>query len=201
MRVHPGLLLVAAVTLLPHPAAAKKSYAQLAEKAEALKGLGTFLKSYVGDCHGGDEYDQRDCRTNTKNLRKGYTGKLLSVRLSDKHGQLLQVVKEISDTRLKLGLTPFFDAIGYALSKGKPKLDRRGRPRLRLMIFSVDLPDGMDRRKLELLMRSGNVKMELLFVPTGAWKLKKDMEGVKARFRGLRITSARTGDLIGETTW
>ncbi|MDF1562293.1 MAG: DUF6066 family protein [Deltaproteobacteria bacterium] len=181
------------------------SFEDLKEKAEKIESLGNFLKNYVGVCKG-DPFEVRDCRASTQKARQKFAGKLLHVRLSDSHGQLVQVAGELPSGALRMAVTPFFDAAGYGLCKDKaPKFDKGGSPRMRLLPFTIEPPEDLNRRNLELQLRSGNVKMELLFKVKSAWKAKRpgdeDAEGIAATFKGLRLTSARTGEVIGEVVW
>lgn len=200
MRFDSAALPLLALLLLPSLPASARSFDALQKKATAVTSLGSFLEDFVGECR--DASERASCERNAKVQRKKLAGRLLYVRLPDRHSRLLQVSRELPDGRLRLALTPFFDAAGYGLSRGRPKrLDRRGNPRVRLVPLTVTLPDGLDRRRFELAMRTGNLRLELLFVPRSTWKLGRRAEGVAATFRGLRITESRTGRTVAEVLW
>jgi hypothetical protein len=204
-RVLAQALALLPLILLPVSARAAPDFEALKARAERLESLGAFLKSYVGSCRG-DVYERRECKRNVKAARRRWAGKLLHVRLADRHGRLVQVVRELPSGDLRLALTPFFDEAGYGLCRGRaPHFDRAGNPRVALLPFTLRLPEGLSRRSLELQLRSGNVSLEILFKAKRAWRVPRKgesaAEGVSARLVGLRLKSARTGEVIGEVLW
>jgi len=180
-------------------------FEQLKEKASSAGSLGAFLNGFVGSCKG-DRFEQRDCERRLASARKEKRGKLVYLRLPERHASLIRLLRALPDGSLTLGLTPFFDADGYGLSRNKaPKFDRKGNPRAALLSFQVRLPESVSQRNFELLLRSRNLRLELLLRPTKAWKVKRRGEeaaqGVAAKFVGLRLSSARSGEPLGEMIW
>jgi hypothetical protein len=127
------------------------------------------------------------------------------VRVSD--AAALVRPTELQGDRFTLLLTPFVDGGGYALSHGAPaKQDAEGRPVLALIPIKGKLPPGTMEMEFQGPFRTGAVELEIVFTPEKAWKLKRkgepgDLEGVAARFLGVRVLDARTGKEIASRTF
>ena len=194
-----GLLLVA----LPRPAAAGKgeTVARLFDSATPLRSLGKFLSTYIGECK--DPFERVECERHAAEQRQRYAGTLLRVRLPDRHGRLLRVVRDLGGGKVKLALTPFFDASGYGLSRRPPRrFDRQGNPRVPLLPLRVRLPEGVGVRDLALALGSGNARIELVFRPRRRYVVQRPrrapVQGVAAEFLGIRVTDRRTGRVLFE---
>jgi hypothetical protein len=67
------------------------------------------------------------------------------------------------------------------------------------------LPPGMMEMEFQGPFRTGAVELEIVFTPEKAWKMKRkgepgDLEGVSARFLGVRVLDARSGKEIASRT-
>lgn len=202
MRIAIPILLAA--TLLPAvPGEARPSFDALKAKATPISDLGHFLETYVGDCK--NPLEKRECEKNAATHRKAMRGHLLYAMLPDRMSRLLRLGRDLGGGRVRIMVTPMFGASGYGLTRGRPHhLDRGGHPRVGLLPITGHLPDGMDLRSLNLAIQTENVRIELLFVPRRPWHLHghgHSVEGVSATFKGLRISSARTGGEIASVVW
>ena len=190
------LLALSLAALLASPALAG-SFDDLAARAQRVDALEPFLARYIGRCT--DVYERATCQKNVAAARKEVAGKIFAVRISD---AATLVRPTLDGDRFTLLLTPFVDGGGYALTHGAPqRQDSAGHPVLALMPIKGRLPPGMMEMEFQGPFRTGAVELEIVFTPEKTWKLKRkgepgDMEGVAARFLGVRVLDARSGKEI-----
>lgn len=201
--LRPAIRSLAALALfaaLRPPAAARAeepgAFERLEQKAERVEGLAAFLDRYVGRCPKGPE--AAACRTRAKRARAEMTGRLYTVRLDPAAARMLRAGGiDKASGRFRFELTPFFDAGGLGLTAGKPLgLDRQGRPRIRTLRLQAPLEDDQTEWDMERLLRTQNVRIELVFRPQGVWSLParpERLEGMRAKFVAVRLSHARTG--------
>ncbi len=194
----PALLMLTLAT--PALGEAPPEFAKLRDAAESLDSLTSFLDKYVGEC--GASLEKRECEANAKKVRAELTGKSFHVILGDAASRMIQAGSFNPATRqYKLQLTPFFEGNGLALTEGAPVgQDANGNPRVPLMPLDVQLPNDWMPMDMDRMIRTGNLKIHLVFRPLGIWTLpgkgKEKLQGVKAKFVALRLTNARTGDEV-----
>jgi hypothetical protein len=173
------------------------SFEEIAAKATRVDALEPFLARYVGRCT--DFYEKATCERNVASARKEVAGKTFSVRIPD---AAALIRPSLEGDRFTLLLTPFVDGGGYALTHGAPtKQDSAGRPILALVPIHGRLPPGTMEMEFQGPFRTGAIELEIVFTPERAWKLKRkgepgDIEGVAAKFRGVRVLDARSGKEI-----
>lgn len=191
------LTLPLAAVLSAAPALAA-SFDDLAAKAQRVDALEPFLARYVGKCT--DRSEKATCERNVAAARKEVTRKTFAVRVQD--GAAL-VRPTLEGDRFTLLFTPFVDGGGgYALTHGAPaRQDAAGRPVMGLIPIKGRLPPGTLEMEFQGPFRTGAVELEIVFTPEKAWRLKRkgepgDLEGVAAKFLGVRILDARTGKEI-----
>jgi len=175
------------------------------DHVEPVGHLGSFLESYVGTCDRRPPKDRRACRAEVAAARERAEGRLVRVE-GDPNAQL--TVRRFDDDRgtVDVVVLPFWSASGLAMSAGRPqRLDRSGRPLVRTLPMSVELPDDvpafMARRKIE----QGRVRVSWVVRPTSVWTLRgRDgdrVRGVAVRPLVLQIADPRSGDVWAEKTW
>lgn len=182
-------------------AGAPPAWEALRARAQPLDGLSGFLDRYLGRCPPSDE--RRECLLKAKRERDELTGKLFYVRVDGDVARLLQPDRFDPEAgELTLQLTPFFDASGLALTEGKPLgLDAQGRPRIAQIPLVARLSPEEDAKDVERLLRTGQVRLELVFKPAGSWSLPakgkaEALEGVRASLLGIRLANGRTGETL-----
>jgi hypothetical protein len=194
------LALPLAAALLASPALGA-SFDDLAAKAQRVDALEPFLARYVGRCT--DRFQKVTCEKNVAAGRKEVAGKTFAVRISD---AAALIRPSLEGDRFTLLLTPFVDGGGYALTHGAPsRQDAAGRPVMGLIPIKGKLPPGMMEMEFQGPFRTGAVELEIVFTPEKAWKMKRkgepgDLEGVSARFLGVRVLDARSGKEIASRT-
>lgn len=195
-------VVVAALLLaLALPALSSPDLAALAAEAERLDALEPFLARYVGSCAPG--FSQRTCEANVAAARKEVAGKRFVVRVPDATG-LAQA--RIDGDRFVVLVTPFVDGGGLALTHGAPaKQDAAGRPVVPYIAIEGTLPPGVMDMEFQGPFRSGAITLEIVFRPEKVWRLPRkgapgSYEGVAARFLGVQVLDARTGDVIASRT-
>ena len=177
-----------------------QTFAKLRDRSQPLDSLSSFLERYVGTCT--DLLTRAECQANAKRARAEMTGKSYYLILDESATRMLRPGTFDPRTRkYRLDLTPFFDAGGLALTDGAPLgQDGEGRPRIPLMPLYAELAPDQFPMDLERLLRTNNVKVHIVFKPTGTWSLPskggQSYEGVKAKFLAVRLTNARNGDEI-----
>jgi hypothetical protein len=197
----PKALLALAATLLSSTALAA-SFEDLSAKAQRLDALEPFLERYVGRCVGREE--RALCQRNVATARKEVTGKTFAVRVPD---AATLVRPTLGGDGFVLLVTPFVDGGGgLALTHGAPtRQDAEGHPIVGLVPLRGRLPEGVMEMEFRAPFRTGAIELEIVFRPERAWKLKRrgepgDVEGVAARFLGIRVLDARTGKEIASRT-
>jgi len=189
--------LALAATLAGAVARADGRFDALERRAERLESLEAFLARYVGRC--GEGMERRTCESNVAAARRAVAGRTFAVRVPD---AATLVRAQVRGEGYLVLVTPFVDGGGLALTHGEPThQDPRGQPVIGLIPIHGTLPPGMLDLDFEGPFRTGAIEMEIVFRPERTWKLKRRgepgwYEGVAARFLGLRIVNARTGDEI-----
>lgn len=195
-RLAAALAAALALAALPARAHADDRFDRLAQGAERVESLEAFLSRYVGHCT--DPYERRICESNVAAARREVTGKTFAVRVSDAASL---VRAQLRDGGYLVLVTPFVDGGGLALTNGEPRRqDAEGHPLIGLIPIEGRLPPGTLDMEFESPFRSGSVEMEILFRPERTWRLKRKgsgfYEGVAARFLGVKLLDARTGNEI-----
>jgi Family of unknown function (DUF6066) len=181
----------------PAWAEAPKAFASLRDRAEAIDSLTTFLDRYVGHCN--DPFERATCEANARKARESMTGKSFYAILGESASRMLRPGPFNPARReYRIDLTPFFEGGDYALTEGSPiGLDAEGRPRFPLMPLTATMPDDWLPMDMERLLRSGMVRVHLVFTPMGLWSLPAKsggkVEGVRAKFQAVRLVNGRTG--------
>ncbi len=189
-------VLGAAVLCAASPAAARE-FADLAASAERVESLEPFLARYVGSCK--DPLEKRTCEANVAAARRAVTGKTFTVRVAD---AATLVRPKIEGAGFLLLVTPFVDGGGLALTHGTPaRQDAEGRPVVGLIPIRGKLPPGTVDLEFQGPFRTGAIELEIVFRPEKPWKLPRkgergSLEGVAARFLGIRVLDGRTGNEI-----
>lgn len=189
--------LALALAALAFPAAAG-DYASLAGRAERIESLEPFLARYVGRCT--DALERRTCEANVAAARREVTGKTFTVRVPD---ATALVRPQLGGGKFLLLVTPFVDGGGgIALTNGAPtRQDAEGHPLVPLIPIRGTIPPGTMDIEFQGPFRTGAIELEIVFRPEKAWKLPRkgergSLEGVAARFLGIRVLDARTGSEI-----
>ncbi len=181
--------------LVPSAALARASgYEALATGAERLESLEPFLARYVGRCT--DVYERRTCEANVAAARRAVAGKTFAVRVTD---AAPLVRPKLEGEKFLLLVTPFVDGGGLALTHGAPaRQDAEGHPLVDLIPIRGTLRPGTMELEFQGPFRTGAIELEIVFRPERTWKLPRkhepgSLEGVAARFLGIRVLDARTG--------
>lgn len=194
------LALPLAALLLASPALGA-SFDDLAAKAQRVDALEPFLARYIGRCT--DRFEKATCERNVAAARKEVAGKTFAVRVPD---AAALVRASLEGDRFTLLLTPFVDGGGYGLTHGAPsRQDAAGHPVVGLIPIKGKLPPGMMEMEFQGPFRTGAVELEIVFTPEKAWRMKRkgepgELEGVAARFLGVRVLDARSGKEIASRT-
>lgn len=198
LRLLPAVLASLVLVCPVARAEAPKDFAEARDRAKPLDGLTAFLDRYIGNCD--DPFEKSTCQGNVKKARGEMDGKSYYLILDDGASKMLRPGGYNPNTQeFRFDLTPFFDGGGRALTHGAPNgQDAEGRVRLPIIPLFAKLPLDWMPMDMERLLRTGNVKLQIIFKPQGVWMLKgKDgrttQEGVKAKFLGVRLTHARNG--------
>ncbi len=193
-----GLLRSLSLVLLLAAAPARAAdFDALADSAERLDALEPFLSRFVGRCT--DVYERQRCEANVAAARRASSSKTFTVRIPDA-APLIR--PQLRGGGFVLLLTPFVDGGGLALTHGAPlRQDAEGHPLVGLIPIEGTLPPGIMEMEFESPFRTGAIELEIVFRPTRSWKLKRKheagtYEGVAARFLGIRVLDARTGNPI-----
>ncbi len=191
------LVLVLLVALLvPAASRADDRFDALRRRAEPVESLPGFLERFVGSCRGG--FERQVCERNVQAARRSFTGKLLVATVSEGAAELMRA--EARGDRFTILMTPFIDGGGYALTNGAPAQDREGRPRIGYVVLQGALPPGTGDLEFQSPFRTGHVELQVVFRAEGTWRLPRRgagyYEGVRARFLGVRLVDARTGNEI-----
>lgn len=192
--------LLALFAALPARADAPKAFIALRDRAEPVETLTTFLDRYVGHCN--DPFEKAACLANARRDRTQMTDHSYYAILGESACRMLRAgAYNPASRELRLDLTPFFEAGDFALTDGAPiGLDGEGRPRIALLPMTSSLPSGWLPMDMERLLRSGQVRVHLIFKPLGLWSLPDrsggKLEGVRSKFLAVRLVNARTGEEI-----
>lgn len=195
-RTAPLLAALAAFVAAAAPAAARE-FSDVARGAERLESLEPFLARYIGRCK--DTFERRTCEANVAAGRRAFEGKTFTVRVPD---AAPLVRPRLERDGFLLLVTPFVDGGGLALTNGAPaRQDGEGRPIVGLIPIRGKLPPGTLDLEFQGPFRTGAIELEIVFRPEKTWKLPRkrepgNMEGVAARFLGIRVLDARTGNEI-----
>jgi hypothetical protein len=193
-------VLALVATLLASPVLGA-TFDELTAGAQRLDALEPFLARYVGRCT--DRFERAACERNVAAARREVAGRTFAVRVSDA-APLVRLSLEREG--FVLLLTPFVDGGGIALTHGAPtRQDAAGRPLVSLLPIRGRLPPGMLEMELQAPFRTGAIDLEIVFRPEKAWKLPRrgeggSLEGVSARFLGVRVLDARSGKEIATRT-
>jgi hypothetical protein len=195
------LLSIAAAALFASPALASP-FDDVSARARRLDALEPFLARYVGRCT--DPYERAACERNAATARKEISGKTFAVRVPD----AAPLVRPTLDRgNFVLLVTPFIDGGGgIALTHGAPtRQDQSGHPLVALLPIAGKLPPGTLDMEFQAPFRTGAIELEIVFKPEKTWRMKRkgergDLEGVAARFIGVRVLDARTGKEIASRT-
>lgn len=194
------LSLLAAALAQPAWAEAPKAFVALRDSAEAIDSLTTFLDRYVGRCT--DPFEKAACEANARRAREQMTGRAFYAILGESASRMLRAAGfNPTSGAFRIDLTPFFEAGDYALTEGAPiGVDGEGRPRIPLLPIAATMPDGSLPMDVERLLRSGSLRVHLVFKPTGLWSLPGKsggkLQGVRAKFLAIRIVNARSGEEV-----
>lgn len=192
-RALPPLLFALLLASAAAPAAAR-DYAAVAGGAQKLESLEPFLARYVGRCT--DALERRACEANVAAARRAVAGKHFTVRVTDAASL---VRPRLEGGKFLLLVTPFVDGGGLALTHGAPtRQDASGHPLVALIPIRGTLPPGTLELEFQGPFRTGAIELEIVFQPEKTWKLPRkgergSLEGVAARFLGIRVLDARTG--------
>lgn len=191
-----------AAALLASPTLAA-GFEDLAAKAQRVDALEPFLARFVGHCT--DRFEKATCEKNVAAARREIQGKTFAVRIPDA-APLVRPSLEGGD-RFVILLTPFVDGGGgVALTNGAPsRQDAAGRPVVGLIPIKGKLPPGMLEMEFQGPFRTGAIELEIVFAPQKPWRMKRrgepgDVEGVAARFLGVRVLDGRSGREIASRT-
>lgn len=161
--------------------------------AEVVRNLGRFLEQYLGDCESDDPaFDKRSCEAAAAEVRKEHQGKVLRLELDDVRDQLHLATFDQKKGAYRLHLVPFFGERALALSVGKPKrVNDEGQPVLDNVPIWVKRPEGQPELIFRRALERGQVRIELLLKPKGAYRLKRkgdtDIRGAEVALVGLRL--------------
>lgn len=187
-------LVALCLTFVPARATPVPAFEGLAAAAERVEALEPFLSRYVGRCT--DPYTRAECERNLAAARRAVTGKTYAVRVTD---AAALVRPTLQGEGFVLLFTPFVDGGGLALSNGVPaKQDASGNPLVNLIPIRGELAPGQLEMEFHSPFRVGAIELEIVFRPLKVWKLPRrgepgNLEGVAARFLGVRVLDARTG--------
>ena len=196
MRRATAVLAALALSAGALPAEAR-DFSDVSRGAEALESLEPFLARYVGRCK--DTFEKRTCEANVAASRRAVAGKTFTVRVPDAAPLVQPRLEGASFTLL---FTPFVDGGGLALTHGTPsRQDAEGHPVVGLIPIRGKLPPGTLDLEFQGPFRTGAIELEIVFRPEKTWKLPRkkesgNLEGVSARFLGIRVIDARTGTEI-----
>ena len=194
--------LLAAISSISAPARAEQRFDRLATGAQRLDSLGPFLERYIGACR--DAFTRDDCQRNVRATRRALDGHLYAATLGERTTDVVRAERTRGGWRFVV--TPFIDGGGLALTNGEPHGDALGRPRIGYLVLEGPLPPGVDEMALEAALRTGRIELEVVFQPSGTWKMKRRgeqgfYEGVKARFLAVRLVETRSGTEIASRVY
>lgn len=178
-----------------------KTFGQWRDKAKPVESLAAFLSNFVGDC-GATSLGGKECLAKVEAYRKSALNQVFYVILDDEDSVKQVEAKSFNPMthEYAFSLTPSFEAAGRALTEGQPtKIDEEGHPTLPKVPLHGKLADRVTPMDVAQVFKTGNVRIQLVFKPTGLWKLPRPdqkgsfYEGVKAQFVAVRLSQAQTG--------
>lgn len=197
VRLLPAVLLLSDLPITAN--ASNATFARLRDQARPVASLTTFLDKYVGGC----AKEAKKCSGAVRKFRSQADAETHYLILDDKVAQLMRPAGFNPATReFNIEITPFFEAGGRALTEGAPRgQDAQGRPRIPLMRLVAKLPNDWMPMDMDRLLRTGNVRVQLVFKTQGVWSLPgtrrgERLEGVKAKMLAVRLTNRRNGDQL-----
>jgi hypothetical protein len=182
-------------------AEAPRAFASLRDQARPLDSLTHFLDRYIGECN---DFTLKDaCLANAKKARAELDGKTFYLILDEEAGKMLKPgAYNPSKGELRIDVTPFFEGGGRALTYGTPKrIDAEGNVYMPTLPVFAKLDAGWTPMDLDRQIRNRRIRIQVVFKTEGVWSLRVKersgtVEGVAARFLGLRLTHVRSGDEV-----
>ncbi len=178
-------------------------FEELKENAEPVSNLAVFLDSYLGDCTS-ELAGGGDCIRLAKQFRSGAGSKKFYMIITEESASMLSFGGvNPSNNQVTINLTPFFPASKFALTMNAPtKTDANGNPVLPYFPIFGTVPESLNASMIGRLVNSRQLRVQVIFTPTGEWVLPKKgggkIRGVKAKFEAIKVTFGRTGDDIAE---
>lgn len=199
-RLAMGAVLLAAGSTL---AETGKGFAQWRDKSQPVESLSQFLSDFIGSCDS-DPLSNKECLSKVEAFRKQSMGKVYYVILGEDAQKMVSPKGFNPMTHeQEFAVTPFFEGSGFALTQGQPQhTDADGNPVVPLMRLTNKFGDGVTHEMIEHEFATGGVKVQLVFRPTGVWRLpRKDKkgsfyQGVKSQFLAIRLSDTRSGNEI-----
>ena len=184
-------------------AEAGKDFATWRDKAQPVESLSQFLSDFIGSCDS-DPMNNKECLGKVEAFRKKSMGQVFYVILGEDAQKMIEPKGFNPRTHeQEFALTPFFEGSGFALTEGQPQhSDAEGHPIVPLMRMNTKFNESITHEKIVHEFGTGNVKVQLVFKPTGVWRLpRKDKphafyEGVKSQFLAVRLSDTRSGTEI-----
>jgi hypothetical protein len=179
-------------------------FASWKSHATPVEDLSGFLTQFVGVCDN-DPLTNRECKAQLAAFRKKSVNQVFSVTLGPDAQKMVQPRSfNTAKHSQEFSLTPFFAGSGFALTQGQPKhLGRDGNPVMPMVRLTSKFGDGGTPEMISHEFSTGSVTVELVFRPTGVWRLpRKDQpkafyQGVKAQFLALHLSGTRSGQELG----
>jgi hypothetical protein len=170
--------------------------------AAPVESIPKAISVLVGDCSKAEFEDAIACDENVKKEQALLRQKPAYFYLGVPSEGLLRF-EGMKGAKARFLWTPIHDARGLALSLGKPdKLDKGGRPVLKLFVVDVSLADGVLESDVQRAMRTGNIAIELVGDFDKTWALgagDKQVRGVSIKPHAIRFVNAKNGKPIGES--
>jgi hypothetical protein len=170
--------------------------------AAAVESIPKAISVLVGDCSKAEFEDAIACEENVKKDQDALRKKPAYFYLGVPNEGLLRF-EGMKGTKARFLWTPVHDARGLALTVGKPdKLDKSGRPVMKLFVVDVALADGVLESDVQRAIRTGNIAIELVADFDKTWALgaaESQVRGVSVKPRAIRFMNAKNGKPIGET--
>ncbi len=201
-RARAAMVAALLVSSLAH-AETGKDFAAWRDKAQPVESLSQFLSDFVGSCDS-DPMNNKECIAKVEAYRKKTMGQVFYVILGEDAQKMVEPKGFNPRTHeQEFALTPFFEGSGLALTEGQPQhTDGEGHPIVPMMRLNKKFNDSITHEMIVHEFGTGNVKVQLVFRPTGVWRLpRKDRphsfyEGVKSQFLAVRLSDTRSGTEI-----
>jgi hypothetical protein len=176
-------------------------FARLRDQAEPLSSMGPFIEQYAAEC--GEAGAQ--CEKNAAMFRKARGDKKYYVIIPEDSAGVLSMgeINPRTGTAV-INMTPFLTGAASVLTHGAPsKTDVNGNPVLPYVRIMAKVPEAWTPAMMARLVASRTLRLQIVFTPIGLWTLPKKgggtLKGVRARFDGVLVQVARTGEVLG--TW